>query len=108
MYLKKIIPIILAFFALPFIANAQVTTSSITGVVKDTDAKALVGATITANYNPSNITYSTVSKAGGRFNISNMKAGGPYTITVSYSGLTAETFSDVYLQIAEATVLEPK
>ena len=108
MYLKKIIPIILAFFALPFIANAQVTTSSITGVVKDTDAKALVGATITANYGPTNITYSTASKAGGRYNISNMKAGGPYTVTISYSGLTPEIFNDVYLQIAEATILDSK
>ena len=108
MYLKKIIPILIAMFALSSFANAQVTTSSITGVVKDSEAKTLVGATVTANYTPANITYTTVSKAGGRFNISNMKPGGPYTITISYSGHTPETLTDVYLQLAEATVLEPK
>jgi Carboxypeptidase regulatory-like domain len=108
MYLKKIIPIILAFFAITLTANAQVTTSSIAGVVKDTEAKALVGATITANYQPTNSTFTTTSKAGGRFNISNLRSGGPYTVTISYSGHTAETFNDVYLQLGEATVLEPK
>jgi hypothetical protein len=108
MYLKKIIPIILAFFAFTLTAGAQVTTSSIAGVVKDIDAKALVGATITANYQPTNSTYSTTSKTGGRFNISNLRSGGPYTVTISYSGHKTETFNDVYLQLGEATVLEPK
>ncbi len=108
MYLKKIIPIIIAMFAMPFVMKAQVTTSSLSGIVKDDEGKALSGATITAVYNPSNIRYTAGSNAGGRFNISNMHSGGPYTITVTYVGHTAQTFDDVYLQLADVTILDPK
>jgi Carboxypeptidase regulatory-like domain len=108
MQLKKIIPIIIAMFAMPFMMKAQVTTSSLSGVVKDDEGKALSGATITAVYTPSNIRYSTATTAGGRFNISNMRSGGPYTITVTYVGHAAQNFDDVYLQLADVTVLEPK
>jgi Carboxypeptidase regulatory-like domain len=93
---------------LSYSGSAQVTTSSLSGVVKDSEAKVLVGATITALYTPSNIRYTTSSKTGGRFNIANMHSGGPYTITISYVGHTAQSFEDVYLQLADVTVLEPK
>ncbi len=108
MHLKKIIPIIIAMFAMPFMTKAQVTTSSLSGVVKDDEGKALSGASVTAVYTPSNIRYSAASASGGRFNISNMRSGGPYTITVTYVGHAAQTFEDVYLQLADVTVLEPK
>lgn len=95
MQLKKIIPIIIAMFAMPFMMKAQVTTSSLSGVIKDDEGKALSGASVTAVYTPSNIRYSAASAAGGRFNISNMRSGGPYTITVTYVGHAAQTFDDV-------------
>jgi Carboxypeptidase regulatory-like domain len=108
MHLKKIIPIIIALFAMPFMMKAQVTTSSLSGNIKDDEGKPLSGASITAVYTPSNIRYSTASTTGGRFNISNMHSGGPYTITVTFVGHAAQTFDDVYLQLADVTVLEPK
>jgi Carboxypeptidase regulatory-like domain len=108
MYLKKIIPILIAVFAIPFMMKAQVTTSSLSGVVKDDEGKPLSGASITATYTPSNIRYTAGTTAGGRFSISNMRSGGPYTITVTYVGHTAQSFDDVYLQLADVTVLDPK
>jgi outer membrane receptor protein involved in Fe transport len=108
MHLKKIIPLIIAMFAMPFMMKAQVTTSSLSGTVKDDEGKALSGASVSAVYTPSNIRYSAGTSAGGRFNISNMHSGGPYTITVTYVGHTTQTFDDVYLQLADVTVLEPK
>jgi hypothetical protein len=108
MHLKKIIPILVAFFAMPFLAKAQVTTSSLSGTVKDDEGKPLSGASVSAIYTPSNIRYNAGTTAGGRFNISNMHSGGPYTITVTYVGHKAQTFDDVYLQLADVTILEPK
>ncbi len=95
-------------FAMPFAMKAQVTTSSLSGVVKDEEGKALIGATVSAIYTPSNIRYSTASTAGGRFNISNMRSGGPYTITITFTGHTPQSFDDIYLQLADVTVLDPK
>ena len=109
MQLKKIISfIIIAVTALPLSMKAQITTGSLSGNVKDDEGKSLAGASITALYNPSNIRYATSSSRTGSYNISNMRPGGPYTITVSYVGHDAQTYNDVYIQLAEATVLDPK
>src|SRR6478736_5983944 len=67
-------------------ANAQgVTTASINGIV--TDSKGTVpGATISVTHNPTGTVYATVSRADGRFNLLNLRVGGPYTIKVSFIG----------------------
>ena len=76
---------------------AQTTTSSITGFVTATNNEPLVGATITALHVPTGTTYRTQTKAGGKFDISNMNPGGPYTITVSYVNFETVTREDIYL-----------
>lgn len=62
MHLKKILPLLIAVFAIPSILNAQVTTSSISGTVKQSNGEALAGATITAIHQPTGSKYVTVSK----------------------------------------------
>ncbi len=108
MHLKKILPFIIALLVLPFFMKAQVTTSTLQGIVKDDEGKVLSGATISAIFTPSNIKYSATSSVGGRYSISNMRSGGPYTITITYVSHDPQTFDDVYLQLADATVLDPK
>src|ERR1700719_3096736 len=77
------------FFAfgilLIFSANAQETTSEIAGLVTS-DKTPLPGATITAVHTPSGSTYRTTSRSDGRFNLPNLRIGGPYEITVTYVG----------------------
>ena len=107
MRLKKIIPFVMAAFLLPFITNAQVTTSSITGVVKSDKGEPLEGATISAIHTPSGTTYSTLSRKGGNFTIPNMRVGGPYTITVTYVGYQQQEYKDINLELGEATKLTP-
>ena len=63
-------------------AFGQVTTSSITGTVKDTKGAFLAGATITAVHEPSGTKYVTISRQGGVFNVPGMRAGGPYKVTI--------------------------
>ncbi len=99
--LKKILLLIaLALTASPLLF-AQVTTSSITGTVKSNTDEALIGATVIATHQPSGTRYSTVSRGGGQFTISNMRVGGPYLIQVSYVGYDVEKADEVYLKLAE-------
>jgi len=84
---------------------AQVTTSSMSGAIKDADGSALVGATINALHTPSGTRYTTQSQSNGQFTINNMRVGGPYQITVSFVGYQTQTYNDIYLQLAEATIL---
>ena len=66
--------------------QAQVTTSSVSGNVKDNKGEELIGATVLAVHTPSGTTYGTVTNENGRFNINNMRVGGPYKVTISYVG----------------------
>lgn len=65
---------------------AQVTTSSISGTVRDKSGSPLEGATITATHLPTGTVYNTVSKKNGVFNIPNARIGGPYRLKVEFVG----------------------
>ncbi len=101
MLLKRILPLLFAFFALPFLINAQVTTSSITGVVKDGSGNALPGTSISATHVPTGTVYTSVTRSGGRYDINNMNPGGPYVITYTYVGFDAEKKEDLNLILGE-------
>lgn len=106
MNIKKILGLALVLLALPFAMMAQVTTSRLSGVVKSKEGAVLQGATVLAVYTPNNITYTTTSSVSGRFNLSNLKSGGPYKITVTYIGYTPQEFDNVYLQLADVTNID--
>lgn len=68
-------------------AFAQVTTSSLSGRVTDENQEPLAGAAVVAVHTPSGTQYAAVANAQGRFNINGMRAGGPYTVEVSFLGM---------------------
>lgn len=95
-------PIILLFtFVFTTQLTAQVTNSSITGIVKTNDNNPLEGVSIVATHLPSGSRYSTVSKKGGLYTLPGLRTGGPYTIKFSYVGLRAEEVTDVFLSLGE-------
>ncbi|MEY5045725.1 MAG: hypothetical protein RL713_950, partial [Bacteroidota bacterium] len=97
---KHYLSFFLALFV-AFTASAQVTTSSINGVVKDASGKALEGATITATHTPSGTVYNTISKKSGVFTLPSVRIGGPYTIIVNYVGFGSLTVENINLQLGE-------
>lgn len=82
---------------------AQVTTSSISGVVKSAKDEPLVGATITATHVPTGTVYTTVARTGGRYDLPNVKPGGPYKIEVTHVGLEKQSHQDVYVNLGETS-----
>lgn len=101
MLYKRILPFIIALLAFPFLMNAQVTSSSITGTVKTASGEPLEAATITATHLPSGSVYTTIAKKGGTFTLSNLRIGGPYTLTVNFVGLKPQTVQDINLSLGE-------
>jgi hypothetical protein len=99
--LKRITQLFFILLLTPFLVSAQETNSSIGGIVKSGANEPLVGATITATHIPTGTVYRVVSKAGGRYDISNMQPGGPYTIVYTFVGFTDEKREDVYLTLGE-------
>lgn len=97
-----LIPILLV----PGISLAQVTTSSMSGVIKTVTGEVLVGATVTATHEPTGVVYKTQTRAGGRFELTNMNPGGPYTVEVSFVNFTTYKRADIYLSLGEAYKLD--
>ncbi|WP_026953628.1 TonB-dependent receptor [Algoriphagus vanfongensis] len=83
------------------IAEAQVTTSSLQGQVVDAQGEALPGANVVATHEPSGTRYGAVSNLEGRFNLPNLRIGGPYTVQVSFIGFQTQSYSGIVLRLGE-------
>ena len=83
---------------------AQETTSEIQGIVTDGNKAPLAGATIVAVHEPTATQYSTTSRKDGRYNLPNLRVGGPYTITVTYIGFEDKKFENVTLLLGQTFV----
>jgi hypothetical protein len=103
--LKKILFTTLAVF-LSYIAVGQVTTSNLSGVVLSDKKEPLVGATVVATHVPTGTVYKTQSVSRGVFSISNVAAGGPYTVEVTYSGFAAQKQENIFLNLGETFRME--
>jgi outer membrane receptor for ferrienterochelin and colicin len=99
--LKRIIAYVLAVLMLPVYTLAQNTTSSVGGTVKTNTGESLVGATVTVTHEPTGTVYRVQSRAGGRFDVSNLNPGGPYSIEVSFVNYANEKRSDLYLTLGD-------
>ena len=80
-------------------AFAQLTTSGVTGSVRDTSGKPLAGATVTAVHNPTNASTSAVTNELGRYNLRGLPVGGPFTITATATGHTGQPATDIFTQL---------
>lgn len=82
-----------------------VTTSTLNGKITDTDGAALIGANIVAVHNPTGAFYGNSTDLDGYYRISNMRVGGPYTVTISYTGYEDLVKNDVYLNLGQTFIL---
>ena len=103
--MRKLAFLFLSLFAF-CTASAQVTTSSMSGRVADTDGQPIIGATIVAVHTPTGTQYATASTRNGQFNLGGMRVGGPYDVEVSFIGCNTEKIGGIYLTIGEEATLD--
>ena len=65
--------------------SAQTTTSSITGYVSDSKG-AVEEAIVTVVHMPTNTAYYAITNSKGIYTVSNVIAGGPYTVKIDRIG----------------------
>ena len=101
MRIFKYVTLFIATLIVAFSAAAQVTTSSMSGIVKSGTGEILQGASVKITHVPTGTTVTATTAANGRFVVSNLQPGGPYTVVVTYLGYITQTRTEVYLDLGE-------
>jgi len=96
---------LLAAFAISTGANAQNTSSALTGRITDSTGAPIAGAVVEIVHLPSNTVRTETTNADGRFLAQGLRVGGPFKVTASKQGLQSSEKNDVYLQLAQETTL---
>ena len=108
MRLSKIIRVVfsLSLIIISLQIKAQVTTATISGQVTNNEGKALSGATVKITYANAGINKATTSQSDGSFLVPNLRVGGPYKVTVSYTGLQEKSEENIILELGQNTALD--
>lgn len=106
--MKKLLLVSFALFLTGFSTYSQVTTSNIRGTVVDDQDAPLLGANIVAIHTPTGTRYGAISNEDGRFNLLNLRVGGPYEVTISYVGFQDQVRNDVFLTLGKTFNLNAK
>ena len=89
----------LFFLLSAFAGFGQITTSAISGVVKNDKNDQLVGATIHATHLPTGTVYTATTNKSGVYVLPAVRVGGPYTIHASFVGFRKGEAVDVNTQL---------
>src|SRR5688572_18035776 len=88
--------------SISFLSWGQGTTSSeMRGIVTDASGAPVIGANVVAVHLPSGTTFGTATNVDGAYQIPGMRVGGPYHVTVSYTGYSSVNLDNVELRLGE-------
>jgi Carboxypeptidase regulatory-like domain len=85
---------------------AQVTTATISGVVKDAKGAALGSATVMVEFPDAGIKQVLVTKSDGRFTVPNLRVGGPYKVTVNHVSYQQAISENIFLELGLNNTIE--
>ena len=88
--------------------RAQVTTSTISGIVTSAEGKPLHGASVHISFANAGINKLTTSQSNGSFLVPNLRVGGPYSVTVSFTGYQDQTKDNIQLELGQNTPIDFK
>ena len=101
--MKKAGLMLLLMVMTAFSGFAQITTSTISGIVKDQSGEILPGATVHVVHEPTGTQYNTVTNQSGSFTIPAVRPGGPYKLHVRFIGYKQSELNDINTQLGITT-----
>ena len=101
--MKKTILSLLLSLAIGFSGFAQVTTSTISGIVKSEKGDALPGATVQIVHVPTGTKYGASTNQSGKYVVPAVRVGGPYKVVVSFVGFKQNEQSDINTSLGVTT-----
>lgn len=85
---------------LSVVAKSQETTAEISGTILEGKSP-LQDVVVMAVHVPTGTKYNTTTRSDGRYNLPNLKIGGPYTLTTAFVGLKSEKITDIFLNLGQ-------
>jgi len=104
--LQKAVLIIASVVISSITINAQVTTATLSGSVKDSKGTGLALATVTVEYPDAGIKLSIITRGDGRFTVPNLRVGGPYEVTVNHVSYKEAIENNVFLELGLNNTIE--
>ena len=83
-----------------------VTTGAVNGFVTDASGTALENVTISITNATTGFTQRTISREGGRYNLSNLEVGGPYTLEARRIGFQPHTRTGIQIQLSQTSRID--
>jgi hypothetical protein len=105
-FIKSLVLALVTVFAVTFSTTAfaqGLVSSGITGSLRDSAGAPVAGATVTVVHVPTNSTYTATTTPAGRFSVTGLRVGGPYTVTSRVEGFEIAPTSDIYISLGDAT-----
>lgn len=100
--MRKIIQLALALL-LPTIVNAQITSGTLSGVVREVSGTVIENANVTLVFVSTNQRIVTKTRADGTFVLSNLKPGGPYSVTITAIGHKPKITNNIMVKLGDVT-----
>jgi hypothetical protein len=85
---------------------SQVTTATLSGIVKNKKNEGLSSATVNIQFAEAGIQLNVLANTEGRFTVPNLRVGGPYKISASYINYEAGSLDNVFLELGQNNFVE--
>jgi hypothetical protein len=85
---------------------SQVTTATLSGLIKNAKNEPLAGATVNVQFADAGIQLNVLARGDGHFTVPNLRVGGPYKITVSYTNYEIATTNNIFLELGQNNYIE--
>jgi hypothetical protein len=103
---NKFVFIVLFFLLCSSALFSQVTTATLSGIVKDPKGNPLPAASVLIEYPDAGIRQVLATKGDGRFTVPNLRVGGPYKVTITFVNYQQSVTDDVFLQLGQDNSIE--
>lgn len=81
------------------------TTSAISGFVNTAQGSPVAGATVTVVHEPSGTRSTAVTRGNGQYDVTNLRVGGPYTVTASGAGVPTAPVNNVFVEVGQSATV---
>ncbi|WBO84946.1 TonB-dependent receptor [Hymenobacter yonginensis] len=100
-FYQSFLLLLLLLISAPAAWSQGTTSSAMNGVITDKGGSGLPGATVIAVHTPTNTQYVAPTNSEGRYNIQNMRVGGPYTLRITFVGYKDANREGIFLTLGQ-------